>query len=194
MLLTMMLLISLLLIPSSATQTQAQPIKLASGGLIQPQVLSIGRDKTFRNLTVTMTIENKGKNTIYVLLIPADFMSPKAVDNTGANFRFVSGSGIAICPDSVTRRCIGEPVNPSITPPLQSWTELDPDNPITLNFALTTTTSEESHGPLVSFSSLLAYRVVSDPVQDDLLSDTQKRQQIHTRSFGTPMTHVTQQP
>ena len=89
---------------------------------------------------------------------------------------------MAVCQDSVTSRCIGVPdVVPNITPPLQAWTELDPgDGPVTLTFDLTPTT-QESLGPLASFVSILAYRLVTDPRRDGDLSDKEKRQQIHTR-------------
>lgn len=164
------------------------------GGGLQARVVSIGRDKSFRNLTVTMTLENKGKDVIYLLLIPEGYRSPRAVDNTGVDFRYVNGSGIAACEYSVTSQCIGVPdVVPNITPPLQAWTELDPgDGPVTLNFDLTST-SQESHGPMASFSSLVAYRLVSDPSRDNDLSDKEKRQQIHTRNLSSQLTLINQE-
>lgn len=70
--------------------------------------------------------------------------------------------------------------------------ELDPDtSPATLNFNLNS--NQESHGPLASFSCTFAYRVVSDPMRDDTLTDKQKRQQIHLMNFSSPLTHVTQE-
>jgi hypothetical protein len=175
------LLASLPLMCTFPAQAGSPPINV--GGVLQARVVSIGRDKTYRNLTVTMTLENKGNNIIYLLLIPpVGYRSPRAVDNTGVDFRYVSGSGMAVCQDSVTSRCIGVPdVVPNITPPLQAWTELDPgDGPVTLTFDLTATT-QESHGPMGLFASILAYRLVTDPRRDGDLSDKEKRQQIHTR-------------
>jgi hypothetical protein len=178
------LLASLPLMCTFPAQAGSPPINV--GGGLQARVVSIGRDKTW-NLTVTMTLENKGNNIIYLLLIPEGYRSPRAVDNTGVDFRNVSGSGMAVCQDSVTSRCIGVPdVVPNITPPLQAWTELDPgDGPVTLTFDLTPTT-QESLGPLASFASILAYRLVTDPRRDGDLSDKEKRQQIHTRIMMFP--------
>jgi hypothetical protein len=62
------LLASLPLMCTFPAQAGSPPINV--GGGLQARVVSIGRDKTFRNLTVTMTLENKGNNIIYLLLIP----------------------------------------------------------------------------------------------------------------------------
>src|ERR1700730_988651 len=100
------LLASLPLMCTFPAQAGSPPINV--GGGLQARVVSIGRDKTW-NLTVTLTLENKGNNIIYLLLIPEGYRSPRAVDNTGVDFRNVSGSGMAVCQDSVTSRCIGVP-------------------------------------------------------------------------------------
>jgi hypothetical protein len=166
------LLASLSLIRALPTQAQSQPEKF-NGGL-EAQIVSVGRDKTFHRLTVSITLMNKGKNTIYVLLLPYD-SPPKAVDNTGAAFAWPSASGVPSClaHDS---QCIGVPnIIQYYTPPLQSWMELDPDtSPATLNFQLSD--NDESHGLLASFSCVFAYRVVRDPRRDDMLTERQKRE------------------
>jgi hypothetical protein len=171
---------------------QRPPIHLNAG--LQAQLVSAGRDKTFHYLTVSMTLANTGKNTIYLLFLPGSSSSgSKAQDNAGSTFYYQSASGIAICRNTDTPTCIGVPaVIQGVTPPLQSWMELDPNtSPITLNFQLYTL--QESHGPLASFSCTLAARVVSDPSRDDTLTEKQKRDRIHLMNLSFPPTPVTQQ-
>ncbi len=176
---------------ASKTQAQGQPINL-NGGL-QAQVVSAGRDKTFKNLTASMTLTNKGKNTVYVLLLTGSGY-PKAIDNTGTTFLYGSVGGIPVCPSTVEPQCIGVPDVINGTPPLQNWLELDPGtSPATLNFQLFIPYAYESHGSLASLSCTLAYRTVSDPTRDDALTDKQKRQQIHLMNLSFPMTPVFQQ-
>ena len=175
---------------ASATEVQSAPINL-NGGL-QAQVLSVGRDKTLHHLTASMTLQNKGKNTIYLLLLfgPGN---PSADDNTGAGFNYQGSSGVPVCPAfGSIPSCIGVPdIIRGQTPPLQSWMEIDPDTSAALNFQLYT--GQESHGPLASFSCTFAYRVVSDPVRDDTLTEEQKRQRIHVMNLSFPSTTISQE-
>jgi hypothetical protein len=171
---------------------QSQAIHLNGG--IQAQLVSVGRDKTFHYLTVSMTLANTGKNTIYLLLLPGvPSTGPKAQDNAGSTFVYRSASGIAICPSYDTTWCIGVPtVIQGGTPPLQSWMELDPNtSPVTLNFQLST--NQDSQGPLASFSCTFASRVVSDPRREDTLTEKQKRDRIHLMNLSFPPTPVTQE-
>jgi hypothetical protein len=173
------------------TRAQTKSIKL-NGGL-EAQVASIGRDKTFHELTVSITLANRGKNTIYLLLLPGvPSTGPKAQD-AGITFFYMGSSGVAICGSSSTAACIGIPrIVDTETPPLQSWTELDPDtSAVTVNFQLGT--SHESHGHLASFSCAFAYRAVSDPKMDDTLTETQKRERIQTMNLSLPPTPVVQE-
>jgi hypothetical protein len=52
-------------------QAQSQSIHLNEG--LQAQIVSVGRDRTFHNLTLAMTLTNKGKNTIYLLLLNSSY-------------------------------------------------------------------------------------------------------------------------
>jgi hypothetical protein len=173
-----------------SAQAQNQPINIDGG--LQERVVSIGRDKTFRNLTVTMTLENKGKNTFYLLLLHGHGY-PSAVDNAGASFWYQSGGGIAPCPSLSMLSCIGVPDVNAETPPLQAWTELDPgDPPITLTFALSAYPSE-SHGAMASFSCILAYRLVNDPKRDADLTEKEKRQKIQTKNISSQLILINQE-
>lgn len=169
---------------------QAQIRKL-NGGL-EAQIASIGRDKSFHSLTVSMTLANKGNNTIYLLLF-AGYNSPKATDSTGAAFAYRSSSGAPICTLSEPW-CIGVPnVIQTLTPPLQNWLELDPDtSPIALNFQLYS--NQESHGHLASFSCTFAYRVVADTGRDETLTERQKRDGIQTMNLSVPPMPVAEEP
>jgi hypothetical protein len=185
------LLAAFLFMQALPTQAQSPPKKF-NGGL-QAQIVSVGRDKTFNHLTVSITLANQGKNTIYLLLVRGTG-TPKAVDNMGADFGYESSSGIAVCPlFEATPWCIGKPdIKNGQTPPLQAWTALDPDtSPITLNFALFV--NRESHGHLASFSCTLASRVVSDPARDDTLTDSERREHIHMINISLPPTPVNQE-
>lgn len=189
---TLLSLLPLLLRPSS-THAQSDIINLNAG--LQAQVLAVGRDKTFHYLTVSMILVSKGPNTIYLMLLESSG-SPSAVDNAGATFSFESVSGVPICPvKNDTPTCIGVPnIIQDKTPPLQNWMELDPNtSPVTLNVTLFIPTAQESHGRLVSFSCTFASRVVSDPRQDDTLSETQKRRTIHVINLSFPPMPVTQE-
>jgi hypothetical protein len=188
-----MLLVSFLVLRASTIRAQSQPINL-NGGL-QAQVGTVGRDKTFHALTVSMTLMNKGKNTIYLLLLTGHGY-PNAVDNSGAAFAYETAGGVAVCPLlNATPQCIGVPdIIQGQTPPLQAWMELDPDSsPVSLNFQLYLATVQESHGSLASFSCIFAYRAVSDPVRDGGLTESQKRQQINLVNLSFPSTPVTQE-
>jgi hypothetical protein len=172
-------------------RAQGQIIKL-NGGL-EAEITALGRHQQF--LTVSMTISNPRTNptrNIAYLLLAGDH-PPMANDNTGVTFNaLTSVSGIATCPSSSISACIGVPSATSGTPPLQNWTELDPGTSITVNFQLFT--SYRSRGPLVSFSASVAYRTVADHVQDDALTEAQKREQIRTMTISFPPSPVVDQP
>jgi hypothetical protein len=178
---------SLILVLPTQAQTEARKL---NGGL-QAQIVSVGRDKTFSELTVSMTLANTGKTTIYLLLLPgAPSTGPKATSG-GVTFFYESASGVAICPSFDAATCIGVP-NMMGAPPLQIWTELDPEtSPITVNFHLH---GWESHSHLASFSGTFAYRVVSNPGIDGTLTETQKRKQIQTMNLSFPPTQVVDEP
>src|SRR5215469_4757308 len=99
-----MSLASLSLAFTSPAGAQTQPINLNAG--LQAQVLLVGRDKNFSSLTLSMTLINKGKNTVYLLFLRASG-DPHAVDNTGASFYYQDSSGVPVCPSQNTPECIG---------------------------------------------------------------------------------------
>jgi len=59
---------------------------------------------------------------------------------------------------------------------------------ITVNFVLA---GYKSSGPLASLSANLAYRLVSDQAADAVLSDKDKRLQVHAMSLSFPLISVT---
>lgn len=187
--------VTLFLMQGPPISAQSQPLML-NGGL-QGQILSIGRDRTFRNLTVATTLTNRGKNIIYLLLLSGPHNQITAQDNAGAAFVYQSSSGgVPVCPSFDMPTCIGVPnIVQGETPPLQAWLRIDPDtSPVMLDFHLFAVT-QESHGPLASFACTFAYRQVSDPGQDRILPERIKRQLINIMPFGSStMIHVTELP
>jgi len=167
------ILVCALFLPTASTAGAApQTIDLNAG--LQGRIISIGRSPSNpRYVSVSLSLANTGKNTFY-LLLTGDSTSV-GVDNTGGSYAYTQISGIARCPASSVRVCIGVPaVTQGSTPRLEEWTELDPNtSPITVNFQLITLNNDP--GPLLSLSGTLAYRTVANPMEDDTLSDAQKR-------------------
>ncbi|HEV8413050.1 MAG TPA: hypothetical protein VGQ49_05620 [Bryobacteraceae bacterium] len=180
----MTILLTLSLISVSA-HGQSRIVKL-NGGL-EAEILTLGRDTLGYNLTTSLRISNKGKSTAYLLLIG----NPVATDNTGGVFNNVDNlSGIASCRNVDYGLCIGAPkVVEGLTVPLQGYTQIDPDVEITINLRLN---GSGSKGPLVSLSANVAYRLVSDSLKDETLSDLDKRKQLKLMSLSFPATSVTE--
>jgi hypothetical protein len=167
-----------------ALQAAENPVVKLNGGL-EAQILSVGRNANHNQLTAAMKIVNKGKNTIFLLLVGNPLAM--AVDNTGATSSWCQANGIASC-RSDFRECAGVPKEvENSTPSLQSYTQIDPEAEITVTFAFGTS---DSKGPLASVSANMAYRLVSDLSKEPGLSDKEKRQQIRGMSLSFPPASV----
>jgi hypothetical protein len=62
-------------------------------------------------------------------------------------------------------------------------TQVDPGNQVNLAFSLF---GVQSKGPLISFSTALAGRIVSDLEKDVPLSDEEKKKQLRSFSLSSP--------
>ncbi|MEP6962906.1 MAG: hypothetical protein ABI995_12560 [Acidobacteriota bacterium] len=165
------------LLSASTGFAQERTVKL-NGGL-EAELITLGRDATGYNLSASLRIANKGKSIAYLLLV-ADTV---ATDNAGGTYnRLVTIGGLASCPFTFSP-CNG--INPSIsgTPPLQSFTQIDPGVEITVNLRLS---GDRGKGPLVSLSANVAYRLVIDQLKDETLSEAEQRKQVRLMTISFP--------
>jgi hypothetical protein len=102
------------------------------------QLLNLGRaGPVVTALTASVKITNKSADYIYLLL----FGEPSAIDDAGGNWSIVfSVTGAAYCPGPQTnppsyRRCVGIPRVDNYLFPLNGYTEIAPENSITVNYA-----------------------------------------------------------
>ena len=165
---------------SVAASNEAPTLKL-NGGL-EAQLISIGRNKEHNTVTIAAMIKNNGINTAYLMLAGAP---PMATDNTGTKYSSRSFGGVTACPsldNGYTELCIGvTKTQENITPPLQSFTQIDPKTELMVNFELV---GNSGNGPLMTFAATFMSRFVSDPVKDSTLSEKEKRQQIHLMNLS----------
>ena len=174
---------------ASSLSAQTHTVKL-NGGL-EAELLTLGRSENHKYLTLSMRMTNKGKNVAYLLLVG----SPVATDNIGEVFNRVDTvGGIAYCDPYGGRRqsqCWGVPGKIDITVPFQTWTRIDPDPDIKVIINMRLSAFHESQGPLISLSAYLAYRLVSDPLQDAATSDSDKAKQVNAMTLSVPAMSVT---
>lgn len=153
-------------------QGRGEQIRLNGG--MEARVNFVGRSKDRNQATIALTLSNKGPNTIYLMLVGPI----SAQDNTGATFSLIQASGITVCPwIGSTIQCVE-----GSSRFLQSYTQVDPGTDVTVNFSLNGNGS--SKGPVMSFSSVFASRIVSDLVRDATLSETQKLNGIRTMNVS----------
>lgn len=173
---------------SAPTYAEGQLIKL-NGGL-EAEILALGRDKSRQHVTVSLKLSNAGQNIAFLALSfdPA----PVANSNTGGHYviSMQSVSGIAKCGNVPAAECMGSGA-PIHALPFQSWTELDPGTNTVINMVLF---GGGNTGPLMSFSASVLYRLESDTVKDDTLSESQKRQQVRSMSLSFGPTLVVDEP
>ena len=155
------------------------PIKL--NGNLEAEIDSLGRSKSGSEITVSLRLSNAGPTSIQLLLVPPQ---PLVTTNTGGSYSQVTGlSGLARCQFSF-EVCTG--INGIVrgnTPPLQSWTEIGSGTTVVANFVFH---GNPTTAPLISLSATLAYRIASNKLQDDTLSDEQKRTQIRSMTLSFP--------
>ncbi|HSZ74005.1 MAG TPA: hypothetical protein VK779_04230 [Rhizomicrobium sp.] len=166
----------------------APPVVQLNDGL-EARLNYIGRSPEQSVLSVSMTLTNKGRSIVYLLLAGDP---PAATDNAGGMYRLNGGAGIAECPQMTSNwipDCIGTKTIDSNTAPLNVYEQFNPGKSVTLNFELR---GSASKGPLASFSALFAYRSVTDPTRDATLTDEQKRKQIQMLNVSFPPTEVTE--
>ena len=129
-----------------------------------------------------MSLRLTNMGTVYLLLVgPA----PNAVDNEGTSYTFRNSSGVAACTQLSAYhliRCIGRPkADEVMTVPPEGWTQINPGSSAIATFDLF---GNSSAAPVGGFSAVFARRDVDDPLQDDSISEEQKRKQIRTMSVG----------
>jgi len=198
---THVLLLCGLLAPLGAAQNRAVPDPgegaarsraVRFNGGLEAELLSVGRSKDHRAVTIHCRIRNLGKSTAELLLIRSSVV---ATDNTGGAFADLNEvSGIAICNNggAVPSMCLGFPEkNNSLLVALQGFTQIDPDTEpgggITMNMRL----FGGGEGPLVSFSANVFFRFIADPVKDAALADADRYRQFRIMSLSFPPMPVT---
>ena len=121
-----LLALCLLLAASAAGQDKSAPKR----GELEFQLTSLGRNERGNVLTAAVKATNKSSSVVFLLL----FGRPSAVDNAGEVFDGVqSVTGVAYCagtqnpPSKLV--CVGkeEARGGFVRPPVDSYTEIDPD-------------------------------------------------------------------
>ena len=174
--------------PTRADVPAALPAVTLSAGL-EARVGLVGRSQERDRVSVTMQIENKGKKAVQLLLIgPAPF----AADNAGITYDFVNVSGAAQCSTlhpADAASCIGHPKGEGDAAPLRQYTQIDPGAQASMTFGLSGRPSEAT---MLGFSATFAYRLVRDPLNEQMLSEDERRAQLRTISVSLPAFPISQ--
>jgi hypothetical protein len=178
--------------PSAPSNGSAIANVKLSGGLEASLPAGIGRSQNSHNVTVVLSLENKGKAAVQLALVGP---TPFAVDNAGTSYTMTSFSGAGACRELGVHyipMCIvgTEVAGMKIPIALEAFTQIDPGATAILTFGLN---GREGSGNQMSFSSVFAYRVISDPLADETLSEADRRRQFRTLSVGFPPHSITQQ-
>jgi hypothetical protein len=169
----------------NAVAQQFSASKIGGGLLVSP--LTVGRSKDANILTVITKLENPTKGPIAVMLLVPE---PVATDSFGGSYRSRKVSGLKYCyvADHAVGTCLGRPTN-RFTPSLEEWTVIEPGSSVFLNFDFYAR-NEPSRGPLVSMTSVIAYRLIN-PATEATTNESQKRQDIKTAPLSIPPSQVT---
>lgn len=176
--------------PAGAQQPPAAPLKLTAG--LEASVTIAARQKSGSYISIALQLENKGKATVAIALVGP---VPVAVDNAGSSYMMTAFSGATSCRELAVHylpMCLlGEEISGYRDPiRLQAMTHIDPGTAVTLTFQLS---GRQTTGTLVSFASVFAYRIITDPLKDETLSDAERRRQLRTLSVSFPMFPITQE-
>lgn len=147
---------------------------------IEPIINGAGRNRSDGTLTVSMTLTNNSDSTYYLVHVGP----PSATDNTGN--QYVRGGQVTGIYDDANFLYRNSEEKGKL---LQNMTRLDPRASLTLNFRLL----GKGKGPVISFSSTLAAREVTDLIKDGMLSDEQKAKSIHTLNISVASVAVTEE-
>lgn len=166
-----------------------------NGGL-KGELLSLAREDTGYVgrwlLTAAVKITNPTKD--YAFLLFYDYAS--AVDDAGVNFsgeRSDAITGVEWCQIVPSERCFGVG-NSALAVPVESYTQLDPGNAVTVHFRLLTPAYKESRGKTVSLVAKYGYRIVkaADMETDPDRSKAEKLRQVRRGSMSFPPSPVTE--
>ena len=162
-------------------------VRLSAG--LEARVGLVGRSKERDRVSVSMQIENTGKEAVQLLLIgPAPFIA----DNAGSTYDFANFSGAAQCSTlhvADAASCIGHSKTESDAVPLEQYTQIDPGAVVSMTFGLSGRPSEAT---MLGFSSTFAFRIVADPQNDQKRPEDERRKQIRTMSISFPAFQISQ--
>lgn len=145
-------------------------INLGSG--MEAYIHAVARQQN--DVLISLTLSNKSSNTVYLMLTGPTL----AQDNKGATYSFENSTGISKCPwYNDTLGCLAHSRQL-----LQSYTEVGPGAEAIVSFSLF---GPPSKGTTMSFSTVLAVRIVEDLQRDATLTDEQKEKQIGTMSLSS---------
>jgi hypothetical protein len=166
-----------------------------NGGL-KAELLSLARDPlgyygSRPLLTAAVKITNPGKDYAFLLL----YDNPSAVDDAGISFIGMLAdavAGVEWCRNDPPERCFGIG-NPAVAVPVDSYTEIEPGNAITVHLRLTTSATA-SQGKTMSLTVKYGLRIVkqADMEKDADVSAGQKVRQVRRSSMSFPPSLVTE--
>lgn len=153
------------------------PTITLNGGM-EAQIDSIGRNEEGDHVAISLILSNNGKNTFYIACIGPT----SAQDNAGGDYTCQQITGIYS--DGFFFQFQNDQPKK-----LQQFTQMDPGTSITLNFKME---GKKSKGNVMSFSTLFATRIVSDPIKDETLSTDDKIKGVRTMNVSFPSMPVTE--
>ncbi|MEO1703702.1 MAG: hypothetical protein AAFR71_16775 [Pseudomonadota bacterium] len=138
-----------------------------------------------RHLTVSLLIANNTQKYLQILIVEPE---PVAVDNRGNDYRFSNISGLNYCGKAASGCLLGRGYYGAHNHivPIESFSMISPNGTAILNYKFKLNKNSSNNPTIVSISSVAGARLIDDILEDEILSDEQRRRQFQTVSIGTP--------
>jgi hypothetical protein len=151
-----LLALCLLLAAGAAGQNTTAPKR----GELDFELTSLGRDASGSTITAVVKATNKSTSSVVFLLLVG---AASAVDSSGGTYGNAQVNGVAYCSRPDRMACVTK--DSSFFVPLETYTEIGPDQSATFIIVLKATPSN-SKGDKITLAEQVAYRVMKEADRD----------------------------
>ena len=153
---------------------------------IEGEISSFERDVDGRHISATITLYNKGSDSVHLMLAGPRPTAAGGGDTANLN----NSSGITVCPsllDQMLPACMGKARNYKGAD-LEQFTIIEPGRDISFNFEFVS--NKGIRVPMLSLASTFIYRTSASSDRDSTLTEAEKRAELRTMNISFPPTPV----
>lgn len=162
-------------IASTSPREYTKSIKLNGGLVAEITEVSLNDNQ----LVIQILLSNPGPNTLYLLHVgPA-----QAIDNAGGTYKSQYASGI----NNRFNLKFNAPID-RLASEIKQFMPIEPGTSAPITYAIWH--HNRKRGSVLSFSTVLAARIVKDRLKDNTLSDLQKAKDIQPMNIGFSSVHI----